>query len=98
MFRKVSFPPSRASLSVEEDAGTLLIPVVRTAGSYGTVSVGYISRGLSATPGLDYVATNGSVMFVEGQQTAVVNVTILDDTQRCEPSYRIEARKFRHDN
>ncbi|XP_051923302.1 adhesion G-protein coupled receptor V1 [Hippocampus zosterae] len=77
----LEFSHDHVNMTIEEDAGTLLIPVVRTAGSFGTVSVGYISRGLSATPGLDYVATNGSVTFVEGQRTAVVNVTILDDAQ-----------------
>ncbi|KAM9822621.1 adhesion G-protein coupled receptor V1 isoform 2-T2 [Syngnathus typhle] len=77
----LEFKQDHINITVEEDAGLLLIPVLRTVGSYGTVSVVYISRGSSATPDLDYVANNGSVTFVNGQQIGVVNVTILDDTE-----------------
>ncbi|XP_061528205.1 adhesion G-protein coupled receptor V1 isoform X2 [Phycodurus eques] len=75
----LDFRHDHFNITVEEDACTLSIPVVRTAGSYGTISVEYISRGLSATPGLDYIANNGSLTFIHGQQTSVLNVTILDD-------------------
>ncbi|XP_057687080.1 adhesion G-protein coupled receptor V1 isoform X4 [Corythoichthys intestinalis] len=77
----LQFRHDHVNITIEEDAGTVLIPVVRTAGSYGTVSAEYISRGLSATPGLDYIANNGSVMFIHGQQSSVINVTILDDME-----------------
>ncbi|XP_077417871.1 adhesion G-protein coupled receptor V1 isoform X3 [Vanacampus margaritifer] len=77
----LEFSHDHINFTVEEDAGTLLIPVLRTAGYFGTVLVEYVSKGLSATPGLDFIANNGSVIFVEGQQTGVVNVTILDDME-----------------
>nr|XP_057927104.1 adhesion G-protein coupled receptor V1 isoform X2 [Doryrhamphus excisus] len=77
----LEFKHGYVNITVEEDAGTLLIPVVRRTGSYGTVSAEYISTGLSATPGLDYIMNNGSVMFIQGQETSFVNVTILDDEQ-----------------
>ncbi|XP_054629148.1 adhesion G-protein coupled receptor V1 isoform X2 [Dunckerocampus dactyliophorus] len=77
----LEFRDGYVDITVEEHAGTLLIPVVRRAGSYGTVSAEYISTGLSATPGLDYILNNGSVMFFQGQETSFVNVTILDDMQ-----------------
>ncbi|XP_051279685.1 adhesion G-protein coupled receptor V1 isoform X2 [Dicentrarchus labrax] len=67
------------NITVEEDVGTVFIPVVRRVASYGLVSAQFISRGLSATPDLDYIPSNGSVMFVHGQNTSYINVTIIDD-------------------
>ncbi|XP_060927102.1 adhesion G-protein coupled receptor V1 [Limanda limanda] len=67
------------SITVEEDVGSVLIPVVRSVGSYGSVSAQFISRGLSATPDIDYILYNGSVTFVHGQNTSYINVTIIDD-------------------
>lgn len=69
-------------LSVEEDVGTLQIPVVRKVGSYGPVSAHFISRGLTATPNLDYVLHNGSATFINGQNVTYINVTIIDDLDR----------------
>lgn len=69
-------------LSVEEVVGFVLIPVVRRMGSYGQVSAQFISRGVSATPHLDYILNNGSVTFVHGQNTSYINVTIIDDLDR----------------
>lgn len=62
--------------------GSVLLPVVRGTGSYGTVSAQFISRGLSATPDLDYILKNGSVTFVHGQDISNVNVIIIDDLDR----------------
>uniref|UniRef100_H2M3Y4 Adhesion G-protein coupled receptor V1 n=1 Tax=Oryzias latipes TaxID=8090 RepID=H2M3Y4_ORYLA len=67
------------NITVEEGVGTVLIPVVRRVGFYGPVSAHFISRGLSATPGLDYVLKNGSVTFANGQNVSYINVTIIDD-------------------
>ncbi|XP_036069486.1 adhesion G-protein coupled receptor V1 isoform X2 [Oryzias melastigma] len=67
------------NITVEEGVGTVLIPVVRRVGFYGSVSARFISRGLSATPGLDYILKNGSVTFVNGQNVSYINVTIIDD-------------------
>lgn len=69
-------------LSVEENVGTLLLPVVRRVGSYGIVSVQFISRGLSATSDLDYILKNGTLTFVQGQNSSHINVTIVDDLDR----------------
>lgn len=62
--------------------GFVLIPVVRRVGSYGLVSAQFISRGLSATPDLDYILDNGSVTFDHGQNSSHINVTIIDDLDR----------------
>ncbi|KAM9857814.1 adhesion G-protein coupled receptor V1 [Aulostomus maculatus] len=76
----LEFRHDYVNIAVEEDVGYVLIPVVRRVGSYGAVSALFTSNGLSATPDLDYVSTNGSVMFVHGQNTSYINVTIIDDT------------------
>ncbi|XP_056232770.1 adhesion G-protein coupled receptor V1 isoform X2 [Seriola aureovittata] len=75
----LEFRQDYVSTTVEEDVGTVLIPVVRRVGSYGPVSAQFISRGLSATLDLDYILYNGSVMFVHGQNTSYINLTIIDD-------------------
>ncbi|KAM4746526.1 adhesion G-protein coupled receptor V1 isoform 2-T2 [Anableps anableps] len=73
------------NITVEEDVGYVLIPVVRRVGSYGTVSAHFISRGLSATTNLDYFLHNDSLVFVSGQNISFINVTIIDDMD-SEPS------------
>ena len=71
-----------SSSAVEEEAGYLVIPVVRSRGQWGQVSVQYVSWGLSATPDLDYFLSNGSVTFSHGQDTGLINITIVDDEDR----------------
>ncbi|XP_061584932.1 adhesion G-protein coupled receptor V1 [Cololabis saira] len=75
----LEFMQDYVSILVEETVGTVLIPVVRRVGSYGPVSAHFISRGLSATPDLDYVLNNASVTFANGQNISYINVTIIDD-------------------
>lgn len=67
---------------MEEDAGTLMLPVVRRAGSFGVVSAQLISKGLSASSGLDFFLENVSVVFAHGQNISYINVTIIDDLDR----------------
>lgn len=67
---------------VEEDAGILTLPVVRRAGFFGEVSAQIISKGLSATAGLDFFLENVSVVFEHGQNISYINVTIIDDLDR----------------
>ncbi|MED6250420.1 Adhesion G-protein coupled receptor V1 [Ataeniobius toweri] len=81
----LDFRQDYLNITVEEDVGHILIPVVRRMGSYGTVSAQFISRGLSATPNLDYFLHNGSLMFLSGQNISFINVTIIDDLD-SEPS------------
>ncbi|XP_068559504.1 adhesion G-protein coupled receptor V1 [Cebidichthys violaceus] len=75
----LEFRQDYVNITVEEDVGTVLIPVVRRVGSYGPVSAQFTSRGLSATPDVDYILNNGSATFVHGQNTSYINVTIIDD-------------------
>ncbi|KAI3372466.1 hypothetical protein L3Q82_022949 [Scortum barcoo] len=75
----LEFRQDYVNITVEENVGAVLIPVVRRVGSFGPVSAQFISRGLSATPDRDYILNDGSVMFVHGQNTSYINVTIVDD-------------------
>lgn len=67
---------------MKEDVGSVLLPVVRRVGSYGQVSTQFFSRGLDATPDLDYILRNGTLEFEHGQNTSYINVTIIDDPDR----------------
>ncbi|KAF7670351.1 hypothetical protein LDENG_00010120 [Lucifuga dentata] len=75
----LEFSQDYVNITVTEDVGTLLIPVVRRVSSYGPVSAQFTSRGLSATPDLDYILYNGSVFFNHGQDSSHINITIIDD-------------------
>ncbi|XP_062310079.1 adhesion G-protein coupled receptor V1 [Osmerus eperlanus] len=78
----LEFHPSYVNITVEEDVGLVSVPVVRRAGTYGSVSADFVSSGLSATPGLDYSLANGSVSFQQGQNLSHINISILDDLDR----------------
>lgn len=85
MNKSLTFPVNAFFLSfglVEEDAGILMLPVVRRAGSFGVVSAQFIPKGLSATFGLDFFLENVSVVFEHGQNISHINVTIIDDLDR----------------
>ena len=75
-----SFRFSASRYSVPENAGSILITVVRTNGSAGVVSVGYTTRDGTATAGADYVTTSGTLTFAEGETAMTFSVPILDDT------------------
>ncbi|XP_061116243.1 adhesion G-protein coupled receptor V1 [Conger conger] len=78
----LEFHPDYVNITVEEEQGTLSIPVLRRGGSYGEVTADYISRGLTALPNMDFILPNGSVTFQQGQNLSYINVTIIDDLDR----------------
>uniref|UniRef100_A0A8C7IVD8 Adhesion G-protein coupled receptor V1 n=1 Tax=Oncorhynchus kisutch TaxID=8019 RepID=A0A8C7IVD8_ONCKI len=78
----LEFLPDSVNITVEEDVGSVSIPVVRRVGTYGLVTAEYISRGLTASPGLDFGLANGSLTFLHGHNTSHINVTIIDDQDR----------------
>ncbi|XP_069819007.1 adhesion G-protein coupled receptor V1 isoform X3 [Dendropsophus ebraccatus] len=88
----IEFDPQFVSLQVEEDVGILLIPVLRTRGTYGYVTADFLSRGISASPnGVDYTISNTSVTFLHGQNRSFINVWITDD-EESEFSEQFEIR------
>ncbi|GEP44323.1 Calx-beta domain-containing protein [Brevifollis gellanilyticus] len=70
---------SAASYNVREEIGTFQLPLVRTGGTTGAVSVTVSTTAGTATAGTDFTAiTNQVVTFAEGVSTVNVPVTILN--------------------
>lgn len=71
---------SFSTLVVPEDVGTISIPVVRSGGVFGRVSALYTVKNMTASPdGIDYILTDGEVIFLDGQSRASIRATIIDD-------------------
>ncbi|KAF1420925.1 G-protein coupled receptor 98, partial [Spheniscus magellanicus] len=78
----IEFDPQYILLQVEEDAGLIMIPVVRKHGTYGNVTADFLSRSISALPnGVDYVIHNNSVIFYHGQNETFIYISIIDDEE-----------------
>ena len=67
------------NITVAEEAGTLSLPVTRTGRIDVTTTVEFATSDGSATAGLDYTATSGTLTFAPGETTKEITVTILDD-------------------
>ncbi len=66
--------------SVNEGDGTVNIPVVRTGGTTGVVSVDYTVTGGTAIPGEDFDGDlSGTLNFADGEMMQAVSLNILDD-------------------
>jgi hypothetical protein len=72
----VNFEP--ASYTVIEDIGSFPITVKRNGG-IGTLTVQFSTMDGTAKAGEDYVATSGTLTFLEGETTKTFNVTILNN-------------------
>jgi uncharacterized repeat protein (TIGR01451 family) len=68
-----------ANYTVTEDAGFAQLVVTRTDGARGAVTVGYQTVSAGATPGLDYVASSGTLSFAAGATTATIQLQVLPD-------------------
>ncbi|OXB72852.1 UNVERIFIED_CONTAM: hypothetical protein H355_000852 [Colinus virginianus] len=78
----IEFDPQYILLQVEEDAGVIMIPVVRKHGTYGYVTADFLSRSISALPnGVDYIIHNNSVAFHHGQNQTFIYISIIDDEE-----------------
>jgi glucose/arabinose dehydrogenase len=65
--------------SVTEADGTVLVPIVRTGDLSSTATIQFDTEPLTATAGVDYVATSGTITMAAGQDRVLVPVKILDD-------------------
>src|SRR5206468_2784305 len=74
-----------ATSGVREDAGTATITVSRTGGSTGAVSVNYATADGTAKAGTDYTATQGTLSFASGQNSATFTVPLLHDPKSDGP-------------
>lgn len=85
-FRTEPEPPrgtlqfSASSYSVAENAGSRIITVTRTGGSYGSASVNYSTANGTAVAGSDYTATSGTLYWGDGDTAnKTFNVPIIND-------------------
>ena len=65
-----------SAYTVNENAGFAIIPVVRTGGSSGTLSVTYSNVDGTATAAANYGKVNGTLVFASGQVSTNFNVSI----------------------
>ncbi len=67
--------------TVDEDAGTAEITVVRRHGSIGAVSVDYATSDDTAEAGTDYNAASGTLNWADGDNSPIIfTIPIIDDT------------------
>ena len=77
---------SQQNYTVDENAGTVTLSVVRTNGSSGIVSVSYTTvsigdavGGVTAGTGVDYITTSGTLTFADRETVKTITVPILAD-------------------
>jgi poly(3-hydroxybutyrate) depolymerase len=68
-----------ASYTVAEDAGAVLIRVLRGSDQDFPATVNYATEDVTATNGLDYTATQGTLAFAPAEKVKLVSVPILND-------------------
>lgn len=73
---------STATANVDENAGTVVLTVVRNGGSDGEVTVQYTMNSINdgATAGSDYISESGQLTFGDGDTSKDIVVTILNDS------------------
>ncbi|MBI2987507.1 MAG: hypothetical protein HYY45_12150 [Deltaproteobacteria bacterium] len=76
----MAFQFSSASYSVSESAATATIEVQRLGDMSGTVSVNFATILGTATVGVDFVGTSGTLAFGPGETTRAFGVGIISDT------------------
>jgi len=74
---------SSANYNVKESGGTASIAVSRTGGAQGAVQISYATvAGGTAVPGVDYVSTNGTLSWANGDATPKgISVQIINNAQ-----------------
>jgi hypothetical protein len=65
--------------AADETSGQVVLKVVRTNGSAGTVTVAYATQNGSALAGTDYTQTSGTLTFAPEETTKEITIPILDD-------------------
>jgi len=72
---------SGANYQVDENAGTLLLTITRTNGSFGSASVDVDVTTVDGTAiaGEDYLAASETLMFLDGDTSQTILITIFDD-------------------
>ena len=68
------------NFTVAESGPTATITVTRTGNTAYAVGVSYATSNNTATAGLDYVATSGTLSFAPGQTSRTFSIPIINDT------------------
>ncbi|MEJ2618969.1 MAG: Calx-beta domain-containing protein [Candidatus Thiodiazotropha sp.] len=71
---------SGSSYNASESDATIQVPVTRSNGSSGAVSIVCRTSNLTATAGSDYTATQTTVNFADGELTSNCTIPLLDDS------------------
>ncbi len=82
---------TQSGYTVDENGGSITLTVVRTNGSsglvsvsFGTVSTGDAVGGVAVAAGVDFIVTNGSLAFSDGEKVKQITVRILSDSDAGE--------------
>ena len=67
------------AITVDEDAGTVSIDVVRSGGRDGEVTVEYVTADGTGVDTLDYQGGIGTITFVDGDSVETIEIPIIDD-------------------
>jgi uncharacterized delta-60 repeat protein len=70
---------SSAVFSTSENVTNLVVTVRRSGGLEGAVSVDYLSRANTASPGVDYTDVRGSLAFAPGENSRSFSIPLVDD-------------------
>jgi hypothetical protein len=70
---------SAAGYTVAEKSGTATITVIRTGGSFGSVSVDVATSDGTASAAADYSAVGGTLLFNSGEVAKTLTIPISDD-------------------
>lgn len=74
-----TFQFSRAAYQVNENGGYATITVTRTGSGLGAATVNFATTNATAFAGTNYVGTNGTLNFAQGQLSRSFTVNILND-------------------
>ncbi|KAK3092010.1 hypothetical protein FSP39_024428 [Pinctada imbricata] len=75
----LDFP--KPSFLFKESVGTAMIPLQRTNGADGEISVKWKTKDITAVGGRDYKETSGTLTFEHGEITKMIEITIHNDME-----------------
>eukprot|EP00918_Siedleckia_nematoides_P097649 GHVU01213916.1.p1 GENE.GHVU01213916.1~~GHVU01213916.1.p1 ORF type:complete len:844 (+),score=116.55 GHVU01213916.1:178-2709(+) len=76
-----TFEFSKPSLLFKESAGKAHVPIIRSNGADGDVSVKWRTQDMCAKAGKDYEAGEGTLEFKHGETTKTLEIVIYDDQE-----------------
>jgi len=79
-----------ATTNLVETGGTLTLQVNRTGTTNNAVTVDFTTTNVTATAGVDYSATNGTLSFAAGETSKTITVDVDDDDlQEANETFRV---------